>query len=117
MPTNDRLRSDPLGIDRLVAAHRKENPLPPEAILIERMRTKLAENSDKKDTFLGCDLQYLSMRIAQEKEELVRAVQRGASVEDVWREAADVANFAAMVATKYELEHGSVLEQEGKVDV
>ena len=86
---------------RIFAA--KHSPLPPEQLLLDRMRDKLAENQSAKRTFLGCGLQFLSMRITQEKNELISAVQNKATPEQVWREAADVANFAAMVALNYEL--------------
>lgn len=42
-------------------------------------------------------MQYLSMRLTQEREELRRAVAAGDPVE-IRREACDVANFAMMIA-------------------
>lgn len=68
------------------------------------MSIKLSENSHK-DGWGGLTLQHLSMRITQEKQELIRAVQRGATPEQVWREAADIANFAMMIAENYEDEY------------
>ncbi len=68
--------------------------------LIITMRNKLYEGR-YKPTFRRATLQYLSMRLTQEKKELVRAVQRGSPAEEVLREAADVANFAAMIAYNY----------------
>ncbi|MDD9878735.1 MAG: tyrosine-type recombinase/integrase [Magnetovibrio sp.] len=108
-------RVDLKELSKFAAMH---NPQPSEALLLQRMREKLAENSGRKRTFIGADLQFLSMRITQEKGELVRAVQDGKSVEEVWREAADVANFAAMIALNYELRqamHTSASESGEKV--
>ena len=64
------------------------------------MEAKLSAN-DHKGVWYGCRLQYLSMRITQEKKELIAAIKRGASPEEVWAEAADIANFAAMIADNY----------------
>jgi len=69
-------------------------------LLSNHMVLKLAENRFKSHWDYET-LQFFSMRLTQEKKELMRAVQSGASAEDVWREAADIANFAAMLADNY----------------
>lgn len=43
-------------------------------------------------------------RIVDEASELMEAVLSGQSPEEVWKEAADVANFALIVAESYEKE-------------
>ena len=62
----------------------------------DAMEAKLKENDHKRHwRYLG--MQTLSMRLTQEREELRRAVE-GGDPESVLREAADVANFAMMIA-------------------
>ena len=68
------------------------------ATFAQAMEEKLREN-DYKGGWKGCDMQYLSMRLTQEREELRKAVERGDPTE-VLREAADVANFCMMIAEK-----------------
>ena len=48
-----------------------------------------------------CSLQYLSMRITQEKKELLAAIKQNKSKIEVLKEAADIANFALMIADNY----------------
>ena len=62
----------------------------------DAMEAKLRKN-DYKGHWHYTGLQYLSMRLTQEREELRRAVDRG-NPEEVLNEAADVANFAMMIA-------------------
>lgn len=69
---------------------------PSVAAFAQAMEQKLKEN-DYKGHWDHCSMQYLSMRLTQEREELRRAVERADSKE-VLREAADVANFAMMIA-------------------
>ena len=64
------------------------------------MERKLSEN-DRKRHWSGCDLQYLSMRLTQEKNELIKAVRRGDPIEKVLDEAADISNFLMMVVDNY----------------
>jgi NTP pyrophosphatase (non-canonical NTP hydrolase) len=64
----------------------------------DAMEAKLRAN-DHKSHWSNADLQYLSMRLTQEREELRRAVENG-DPDEVLKEAADVANFAMMVADK-----------------
>jgi NTP pyrophosphatase (non-canonical NTP hydrolase) len=69
---------------------------PEVALFALEMERKLQEN-DHKGGWSRCTKQYLSMRLTQEREELRRAVERG-DPNDIRREAADVANFAMMLA-------------------
>ena len=62
----------------------------------DAMEAKLKEN-DRKRHWYRLGMQTLSMRLTQEREELRRAVKSGDPAE-VLREAADVANFAMMIA-------------------
>jgi len=68
------------------------------------MEKKLEVNSDKEG-WCFCSLQYLSMRLTQEKKELARAIKKK-DKKRIIEECADVANFAMMIAdnTKNEIE-------------
>lgn len=68
------------------------------------MELKLKEN-DHKRHWSHMSMQFLSMRLTQEREELRKAVAAG-DVAEILREAADVANFAMMIADKAHLENG-----------
>lgn len=61
---------------------------------------KLRKNC-RKPHWSHAPMGYLTKRIHDEARELSRAVRSGASPDEVAREAADVANFAAMVAVEY----------------
>lgn len=74
------------------------------------MDKKLSDNSHKTG-WDGLTLQHLSMRITQEKKELVKAIKEKKCPEDVWEEAADVANFAMMLAQNYEDNHEEQMEE------
>ena len=65
------------------------------------MAGKLSENSHKGG-WHRCTRGYLLRRLWQENAELVQAVKRGATKAEVIAEAADVANFAMMLADTYE---------------
>lgn len=65
----------------------------------QAMELKLRQN-DHKGLWDGCTLRYLSMRLTQEKNELIRAVMEE-RYQDVLNEAADVCNFAMMIADNY----------------
>lgn len=65
------------------------------------MEKKLFANSDKGG-WRGMSNQFLSMRITQEKKELIRAIQQFRTPDEVWAEAADISNFAMMLADNYE---------------
>jgi NTP pyrophosphatase (non-canonical NTP hydrolase) len=64
----------------------------------DAMERKLREN-DHKRHWLTLGMQTLSMRLTQEREELRDAVASGSAAETL-AEAADVANFAMMIADK-----------------
>lgn len=68
------------------------------------MEEKLGENRRKGDRegWLAQDLDALEGGLSEEVGELLMAVFNGESPEAVWREAADVANTAMMIADKYE---------------
>jgi hypothetical protein len=68
----------------------------------EVMLDKLVSNSHK-GFWDNLELQYLSMRLTQEREELRRAIGKKESAENVAKEAADVANFAMMIADRYRI--------------
>ena len=61
------------------------------------MQTKLDENDHKRHWSLYSPA-WLLNRLRQEAGELERAIASGAPADEVEREAADVANFAMMVA-------------------
>lgn len=67
----------------------------------EQMENKLKEN-DKKGGWDDCNIYWLIQRIREETNELLSAVNLnrdlGATKENIIREAADVANFAMMIA-------------------
>ncbi len=69
------------------------------------MEAKLRAN-DRKGGWRYCDLRYLSYRLRRETDELVAAVQAARNGTDEQRraivaEAADVANFAMMIADNF----------------
>ena len=71
--------------------------------LADAMEAKLKANDHKRHwRYLG--MQTLSMRLTQEREELRRAVEAG-DPDEVLREAADVANFAMMIADTVRQQH------------
>ena len=65
----------------------------------QAMEEKLREN-DYRGGWQHCDIDYLFMRMAEERQELRRAV-RGKDPVKVLREAADIANFALMIADNF----------------
>ena len=79
------------------------------ATFAQAMEEKLREN-DHKGGWEDCTMQYLSMRLTQEREELRKAVERG-NPEEVLREAADVANFCMMIAEVVSLNFDSEAAQ------
>lgn len=72
-----------------------------------RMANALERNRHKgdRDNWLGDHPDALLRRVRQEVEELETAIASGASANDVWGEAADVANMAAMAADSYVERH------------
>lgn len=77
-----------------------------EEALAERLKEyvllKLAMNRGKKVHWDHLSTSYLSSRILDEHEELEEAIAAGHTPYVVWKEAADVAIFAAMTADRYE---------------
>jgi len=80
-----------------VAAARTLNLREPVLRLAGVMEVRLRAN-DHKGHWRGRDDAYLMRRLREEAEELFAAVEQGAAVEEIEREAADVANFAMMIA-------------------
>lgn len=70
----------------------------------ERMEAKLAKN-DHKGGWQNCELQYLSMRLTQERKELTEAI-KSKDKQRIIDECADIANFAMMIADRFGKEHG-----------
>lgn len=64
-----------------------------------KMEAKLAKN-DHKRGWAGCELQYLSMRLTQERKELTDAI-KSKDKQRIIDECADIANFALMIADKF----------------
>jgi NTP pyrophosphatase (non-canonical NTP hydrolase) len=62
----------------------------------ERMERELRANA-YKGGWAGCDAPWLLKRLREETRELAEAI-RGGDAEDIAAEAADVANFAMMIA-------------------
>lgn len=62
----------------------------------DEMMTKLRANRPTHGHWLKEDLEWLIDRLRDEVDELEKAV--GSDTGDPWREAADVGNFAAMIA-------------------
>ncbi len=72
------------------------------AVRMERaMREKLAIHTHKAHWSRATEM-YLAGRLADEVGELLRAIAEGGSPSEVWAEAADVANLAAMLADNHE---------------
>lgn len=61
-------------------------------------------NNSFKEHWIDTDIDMLIQCLRKEVIELEEAITEKKSIEDVWREAGDVANFAAMIADKYDKE-------------
>jgi NTP pyrophosphatase (non-canonical NTP hydrolase) len=81
----------------------------------DAMEQELRAN-DHKRHWLNLGMQTLSMRLTQEREELRDAVADGSAAETL-KEAADVANFAMMIADKMRRSVPSYGERQGGNDV
>jgi NTP pyrophosphatase (non-canonical NTP hydrolase) len=68
--------------------------------LAVRQRAKLRANRGHE--WRDCTSSEMLARLREEVDELARALRDGSHADLVWGEAADVANFAAMVADTYE---------------
>ena len=64
-----------------------------------QMEIKLKENDHKSD-YRNESLQYLSMRLTQERKELTEALKSRDQIKII-RECADIANFAMMIADQF----------------
>ncbi len=64
------------------------------------MRYKLEQHREKGH-WKSRSLDYLRARLVDEMHELFEAMEAGAPPEQVWKEAGDVGNFAAMLADNY----------------
>lgn len=82
-----------------------------ELALIQRLKVscvkKLRANSHKSH-WRGSPQSYYEARTIAELEELRAAISEGKTPDEVWDEAADVANFVAIIASNYEAAHGPV---------
>jgi len=70
----------------------------------ERMEQTLRKN-DHKVGWGKCDLQYLSMRLTQERKELSEAIA-SKDAERIINECSDVSNFSLMLADKFGNNYG-----------
>lgn len=70
----------------------------------KQMERKLKKN-DHKGGWKRCELQYLSMRLTQERKELTEAIA-SKDTQKIIDECADIANFALMIADKFGPEFG-----------
>ncbi len=66
----------------------------------EAMEGRLSAN-DHKGGWKECDYEYLLQRTLEEFQELDQAVIDGKPATEIRKEAADVANFAMMIADNY----------------
>ena len=64
---------------------------------------KLREN-EHNGHWTNCEMSYLTKRLYDEFAELRRAIDKKASQETIFRECADIANFAMMIADTYNLD-------------
>lgn len=76
------------------------------ATLAAHQRGKLRANRHKR-SWRESDVEYLIDRLLDEVEELLQAVRDRQSPERIWGEAADVANFAGMIADRAEVTAGA----------
>lgn len=70
----------------------------------ERMEQALAKN-DHKGGWGKCDLQYLSVRLTQERKELAEAID-SKDPERIINECSDISNFSLMIADKFAHNYG-----------
>jgi len=66
-----------------------------------KMEEKLCTH-DRKGGWEDCSINYLAERILEEFKELLEAVEKG---DGIIEEAADIANFAMMIATRCKIDH------------
>lgn len=80
-------------------------PRPEVQWFARRMEKKLQAN-DHKQHWSKCNNDYLIHRLYQEAHELWSAIQNGEPIENIISEAADVANFALMIADNAGMKRG-----------
>lgn len=92
--------------DKVFESFPEISPCPRPAVIwfADKMEAKLKAN-DHKGGWSKCELQYLSMRITQERKELYDAIESKDS-EKIISECADVANFCLMVADRFGNNYG-----------
>lgn len=104
----------PDGIEGCAVAHYRwedelPNPRPEVNWFAKQMELKLRAN-DHKRHWSEVHLDYLIDRLFQEANELWRAIQNGEPAANIVKEAADVANFAMMIADNAERQAAPVDE-------
>jgi NTP pyrophosphatase (non-canonical NTP hydrolase) len=78
----------------------------PEVITLARAMEERLRANEAKGHWAGCTFGYLFTRLHEELSELSNAMAfEHESPEQVWREAADVANFVMMLADNYQRQH------------
>jgi len=87
----------------------------PVAWFAQRMEAKLREN-DHKGGWENCSLDWLIERLFQEANELWRTINHPSTFEMVIYEAADVANFAMMIADIARRINAPETEKEGRTE-
>ena len=61
---------------------------------------RVLKTNDYKGGWKNCTLQYLSMRLTQERKELKEAIKSN-DAEEIINECCDIANFAMMIAERF----------------
>ena len=82
-------------------------------VFAEKMEYKLSLN-DSKDHWCLVPLDRLIDGMMSEIAELLDSIKHGDSLEEIAFEAADVANFAMMIADNVEFNYGGVNDKLGK---
>lgn len=92
--------------DEVFNAFPEISPAPRPAVIwfADKMEAKLKAN-DHKGYWGKCELQYLSMRLTQERKELYDAIESKDS-DRIISECADVANFSMMIADRFGNNYG-----------
>ena len=76
--------------------------------MADQMERRLLLHDDDRgnEGWLGEDFFFLERRLREEVFELMTAIYcRTSTPEEIWAEAADVANFAMMLANNYEVQY------------
>lgn len=107
-----RLRYEALSATSGTGVERVREPV---AWFAKRMEAKLREN-DHKGGWQDCSLDWLIERLFQEANELWRTINHPSTFEMVIYEAADVANFAMMIADIARRINAPETEKEGRTE-